>query len=83
MKKRLTDIVTAQNQADDAEATALKPEAIRLWLAEDKTKLTESFEAISAGECPMELDNSEASNSNAAMGKFKLDRFLLKIVGLL
>ena len=40
LKKRLTDIVTAQIQADNADATALKTDAIRLWLADDKHKLT-------------------------------------------
>ena len=40
LKKRLTDVVTAQIQADNADATALKTDAIRLWLADDKHKLT-------------------------------------------
>ena len=53
MKKRLADVITAQvkknNDAADStkqEVVPIKPEQIRLWLAEDKDKLLQSFTNI-------------------------------------
>ena len=57
LKKRLTDIVTAQVQLDNADSAPLKPTDVRLWLADDRDKLTASFEAIGSSEQPMQVDN--------------------------
>ena len=43
IKKRITDIVTAQLRLENPQAAALKPDAIRLWLATNKEKLLSSF----------------------------------------
>ena len=62
LKKRLADIVTAQEQVDNADLAPLKSTDLRLWMADDREKLLNSFEAIGNSEQPMQVDNSEASN---------------------
>ena len=63
--------MTAQLQADNSEAVVLKTDSIRLWLADDKSKLLASFEAIGRGEQKMEVDDTERSNTNNTNGQGK------------
>ena len=95
MKKRLSDVITAQalkavanseSKQDDQEASndsdpcelenpvnPTRPEQIRIWLADDKSKLLQSFQSIAKCEQRMEIDNScpeeNGNGSTGAQGK--------------
>ena len=76
MKKRLADVITglAQKNSDDPEQEEMpitKPEQIRMWMAEDKTRLLESFASVAQSEQRMEIDNSAEDPAAATtQGKF-------------
>ena len=63
LKKRIADVITAQLQIATPDAPIVKPDTLRIWLAEDKDKLLNSFQAIAASEQSMEVDNSESSET--------------------
>ena len=52
LKKRMADVISAQMQAEgqSGDAATVSVKAIRMWLADDKTKLIDSFLNIAASE---------------------------------
>ena len=68
LKKRLADVYTALVQKADPNAAVVAPVQIRMWLADNKNKLLESFTAISQSDQRMEVD-AGAATDNSQGGK--------------
>ena len=72
MKKRLADVITAiaqkaaGNQDQEQGSIAItKPEQIRMWMAEDKTRLLQGFANVAASEQRMEIEDSVEDSAAA------------------